>query len=171
MKHSIRLIAFLVMFACLLACMVACNKPNIDKKPTTNNTNNSTNNNSNNIENDTGVPMPPVREFGTDDDPYVYKALVRTGDHSVTEQEQHTIGNNGYACIDFWVDGEPTNAEDAIQYAVYLRNSRIEENYNCRIQQDSQQGDMTSQLRLAYLNDDKYDLTIILAKDPTWACC
>ena len=164
MKHSIRLIAFLVMFACLLACMVACNKPNIDKKPTTNNTNNSTNNNSNNIENDTGVPMPPVREFGTDDDPYVYKALVRTGDHSVTEQEQHTIGNNGFACIDFWVDENANTATDAIALAVYLRNSRIQENYKCRIVQDPQQGDMTSQLRLAYMNNDKYDLTIILAK-------
>ena len=107
--------------------------------------------------------IPPAVDLGSGDAPYVYKALVRTGDHSVTEEGQLTIGNNGYACIDFWVD-EDVYYNDAIAYAVYLRNSRIETNYNCRIVQIPQQGDMASQLRLAYMNDEKLDLTIILAK-------
>ena len=107
--------------------------------------------------------LPPSINLGSEDAPYVYKALVRTGDHSVTEQEQHTIGNNGFACIDFWV-GEDDYCNDAVSYATYLRNTQIEENYNCRIVQIPQQGDMGSQLRLAYLNDEKLDLTIVLAK-------
>ena len=168
MKRFVRLIAFLLMFACLLACMAACTNSNKGNtlNANNNNSNNSSNNNNKNpnLENNTGIPMPEIKEFGTTDDPYVYKALVRTGDPSVTEEEQHTIGNNGYACIDFWVEGEPTNTEDAIEYAVYLRNSRIETNYKCRIQQDKQQGEMTSQLSRAYMNGDGYDLTIILAK-------
>ena len=163
MKRSIRLITLLLAFACLLACMVACTKPDKDNKHNKPTTNNNHSNNSD-LENNTGIPMPEIRDFGSEGEPYVYNALVRTGDPSVSEQEQHTIGNNGYAAIDFWVEQEPANAEDAIAYAVYLRNSRIEQRYNCRIQQEPQSGEMTSQLSRAYLNDDKYDLTIILAK-------
>ena len=173
-KQLIAIVSSLVAVAILIpiiALIPQNNTDNSDKKPSQNNTtnnpiiNNNNNGNSNsNSENNSGIPMPEIKEFGTTDDPYVYKALVRTGDHSVTEGEQHTIGNNGFACIDFWVEGEPTNAEDAIEYAVYLRNSRIETNYKCRIQQDKQQGEMTSQLSRAYMNGDGYDLTIILAK-------
>ena len=76
---------------------------------------------------------------------------------------QLVIGNNGYACIDFWVD-EATSNNDAITYAVYLRNSQIEETYNCRIKQLEQKGDMTSQLKLYYMNDDGVDLTVIMAR-------
>ena len=171
MKHFVRFITLLLVFACLLACMVSCKTPANQNNSDLNNNSNSSNNSNKKpnkgnttTEDASGIPMPAIKEFGTTDDPYVYKALVRTGDHSVSEQEQHTIGNNGFACIDFWVDGEPTNAEDAIEYAVYLRNSRIETNYKCRIQQDRQQGEMTSQLSRAYMNGDGYDLTIILAK-------
>ena len=168
-KQLIAIIAAAVAVAILIPVIFLVPKNQIDnpdKKPNQNNTtnNNGTTNKNPNSENNSGIPMPAIRDFGAPGDPYVYKALVRTGDHSVTEAEQLTIGNNGYACIDFWVDGEPTNAEDAIQYAVYLRNSRIEETYNCRIQQDSQQGEMTAQLSRAYMNGDGYDLTIILAK-------
>lgn len=168
-KQLIAIIAAAVAIAILIPVIFLVPKNQIenpDKKPNQNNTtnNNGTTNKNPNSENNSGIPMPAIRDFGAPGEPYVYKALVRTGDHSVTEAEQLTIGNNGYACIDFWVDGEPTNAEDAIQYAVYLRNSRIEETYNCRIQQDSQQGEMTAQLSRAYMNGDGYDLTIILAK-------
>jgi len=160
MKHFVRLIAFILIFACLFACMVSCGNSNKGNKPTTNN--NNSNNNNNDIENDAGIPMPEIRDFGAPGEPYVYKALVRTGDHSVTEQEQHTIGNNGYAAIDFYTENQ--SSEDAIEYAVYLRNSRIQELYNVRIEQEAQQGDMTSQLSLAYMNNNEFDLAIILAK-------
>jgi hypothetical protein len=107
--------------------------------------------------------LPPPENFGTDDEPYKYRALVRTGDHTAPEDLQLAIGNNGYACIDFWVSEEGSQ-NDAISYAVYLRNSQIEENYNCRIQQIAQKGDMTSQLKLLYMDADRIDLTIILAR-------
>lgn len=115
------------------------------------------------------VVTPPVEEPDyempdkVDLEGYTYRALVRTGDSTAFEDLQLVIGNNGYACIDFWVD-EATSNNDAISYAVYLRNSQIEEDYNCRIKQLEQKGDMTSQLRLHYMNADYLDLTVILAR-------
>ena len=160
MKRFIRVIAFLLMSACLLACVVACGNSNKQDKP---NTNNNSNNN-NNLENDVGIPMPEIRDFGAGpDDPYVYKALVRTGDSSAgTENGNNPTGNPYYAAIDFYTPNK--DSKDVIEYAVYLRNSTIEQNYNVRIEQVPQSGDMTQQLRLAYMNGDEYDLTVILAK-------
>ena len=186
MKHSLRIIAMALMLACLFACMLSCNKSKgTEYKPvSTDNTDGNGNNNNNNgdgnidddddwdddddgdgWEDDTpDLQLPDPEDFGSPGNPYEYKALVRTGDSSVSLEEQQAIGNNGYAAIDFWVDEEESQNGDAISYAVYLRNSQIEATYNCRIKQDSQKGDMTQQLRVAYLNDDKYDLTIILAR-------
>jgi hypothetical protein len=187
MKHSVRLLAMLLAVCCLLACLLACNKQKDDyKKPVSDNpesseaTNNNNNNNKNpdnnnndnsevttpdngDVGDDPASLLPPPENFGTDDEPYKYRALVRTGDHTAPEDLQLAIGNNGYACIDFWVSEEGSQ-NDAISYAVYLRNSQIEETYNCRIQQIAQKGDMTSQLKLLYMDADRIDLTIILAR-------
>ena len=181
MKHSVRLIAMLLALCCLCVCLLACNKQNDNYKPvetnpesgdnggTDNNGGNSGNNNGNNAGNSGGeedtptVQLPAPKDFGSDGEPYKYRALVRTGDHSAPEDMQLAIGNNGYAAIDFWVS-EENSKTDAISYAVYLRNSQIEENFNCRIQQIAQKGDMTSQLKLLYMDADRIDLTIILAR-------
>lgn len=181
MKHSVRLIAMLLALCCLCVCLLACNKQNDNYKPvetnpesgdnggTGNNGGNSGNNNGNNAGNSGGeedtptVQLPAPKDFGSDGEPYKYRALVRTGDHSAPEDMQLAIGNNGYAAIDFWVS-EENSKTDAISYAVYLRNSQIEENFNCRIQQIAQKGDMTSQLKLLYMDADRIDLTIILAR-------
>ena len=181
MKHSVRLIAMLLALCCLCVCLLACNKQNDNYKPvetnpesgdnggTGNNGGNSGNNNGNNAGNSDGeedtptVQLPAPKDFGSDGEPYKYRALVRTGDHSAPEDMQLAIGNNGYAAIDFWVS-EENSKTDAISYAVYLRNSQIEENFNCRIQQIAQKGDMTSQLKLLYMDADRIDLTIILAR-------
>lgn len=181
MKHSVRLIAMLLALCCLCVCLLACNKQNDNYKPvetnpdsgdngaTGNNGGNSGNNNGNNSGNSGGeentptVQLPAPKDFGSDGEPYKYRALVRTGDHSAPEHMQLAIGNNGYAAIDFWVS-EENSKTDAISYAVYLRNSQIEENFNCRIQQIAQKGDMTSQLKLLYMDADRIDLTIILAR-------
>ena len=186
MKHSVRLLALLLALCCLLVCLLACNKqqPKDDYKkpvsttPESSENNNSDNGNSNNnnngnsdvttpgdgeVEDDPTALLPPAQNFGTDEEPYKYRALVRTGDHTAPEDMQLAIGNNGYACIDFWVSEEGSST-DAISYAVYLRNSQIEENYKCRIQQIAQKGDMTSQLKLLYMDADRIDLTIILAR-------
>ena len=159
MKHSVRLIALLLVFASLLACMMACGKRDDNKnKPNSNDNNNI-------LDDDANIPMPEIRDFGAPGEPYIYKALVRTGDPDVSEEEQIAgVGNNGYAAIDFWVDENADTATDAIALAVYLRNSQIETNFNCRIQQVSQSGEMTSQLRDYYMNGNKLDLAVILAK-------
>ena len=93
---------------------------------------------------------------------YVYKAYVR--DYAGDEhQAQVNNGNNDYRCIDFWVD-QADSENDAISYAVYHRNQQIEKDYNCKIRQISSDGSQIEHLIAAYVNGDRYDLTIILAK-------
>ncbi len=108
------------------------------------------------------IKLPEPTNFGSGDEPYKYQALIRTGDPTAGDL-QLTIGNNGYAAIDFWVD-KAESQTDAITYAVYTRNSSIEENFNVRISQIAQKGDMTSQLKLLFMNKETVDLTVILAK-------
>ncbi len=107
--------------------------------------------------------LPPLADFGSEGNPYIYKALVRTGVRDAGVNEQFQWGNNGFAAIDFWAT-EAGSYTDAISYAVYSRNSYIEETYNCRIQQIEQNGDMTEQLKRLSIDGEKIDLTIILAK-------
>ena len=154
MKHSLRLITLLLAFACVLVCFVSCNKSSgTEYKPvstdaTGGGNNNGDNSNDNNIYDDDwdddgddweddeetpDVSVPDIEDFGSNGKPYEYKALVRTGDSSVSLDEQISIGNNGYAAIDFWASEKDIQNGDAITYAVYLRNSLIEELYNCRI--------------------------------------
>ncbi len=108
-------------------------------------------------------PMPEIMDFGSDGQPYVYKALVRTGVNGASYDQMLVWGNNAYAAIDFWVD-EPASQADAISAAVYRRNDLIETNYNCRIEQVAQTGDMKQQLEDKYMTDEPLDLTIIMAK-------
>lgn len=93
---------------------------------------------------------------------YTYKAYVRmfAGD---SLDEQLANGNNTYKCIDFWVD-EDEREQDAISYAVYSRNSRIEADYNCKIRQVPSSGSQIEHLTNAYASGEGYDLTIISAK-------
>ena len=107
--------------------------------------------------------LPDVMEFGSEGAPYVYKALIRTGTAGATESQMQAWGNNYYAAIDFWAD-KAGSQSDAISYAVYSRNSKIEETYNVRIKQESQNQDMAQQLKLFYMNSEKLDLTVILAR-------
>ena len=185
MKHSMRLIAMLLMVACLLACLIACNQPDTHHKPvptdpeSTGDEGNGNGNGGGNGNTDGTTPpdgpgeettpgeelppIPPPEDFGVDGKPYTYKALIRTGTAGASIPEQIATGNNGYAAIDFWSSQEDSQ-NDAISYAVYSRNSRIEETYNVRIQQIAQNGDMTQQLKLFYMDSEKIDLTVILAK-------
>ena len=97
--------------------------------------------------------------------PYVYKAYVR--DFAGTSPDAHKAqvanGNNDYRCIDFWVQ-ESESDTDAISFAVYNRNKRIESDYNCSIRQVSSDGSQLEHLLAAYTNGDGYDLTIMTAK-------
>ena len=96
---------------------------------------------------------------------YTYKAYVRkfAGTDPDPFMAQINNGNNHYECIDFWVDEENSEA-DAISYAVYQRNKKIEEDYNCKIRQVSSEGSQIEHLLAAYMNGEGYDLTIITAK-------
>ena len=108
-------------------------------------------------------PLPDVMDFGSEGEPYTYKALVRTGVNGASYDQMLSWGNNAYAAIDFWVD-ETTSQQDALSAAVYVRNILIETLYNCRIVQEEQTGDMTQQLKDMYMNDETLDLTIIMSK-------
>ena len=107
---------------------------------------------------DAHIEMPELVDMNG----YVYKAYVRAhaGD-TLDEQIEH--GNNFYKCIDFWID-EANREQDAISFAVYNRNSRIESDYNCKIRQVASNGSQIEHLTSAYANGDGYDLTIISAR-------
>ena len=178
MKHSVRLIAMLLMLACLFACLVACNKPEEHHKPVSTNPDNGGYNQEETTPADDGgeegtpgndedeeelPPLPDPVDFGSEGTPYTYKALIRTGTAGATESQMQAWGNNYYRAIDFWVS-EAESETDAIRYAVYSRNAKIEDTYNVRIKQIDQNGDMTQQLKLLYMNTEKLDLTVILAR-------
>ena len=94
---------------------------------------------------------------------YTYRAYVRKYAGSDELDAQMSNGNNRFYCIDFWVD-EDEREQDAISYAVYQRNSKIEAEYNCKIRQVSSNGSQIEHLTASYANSDGYDLTIITAK-------
>ena len=94
---------------------------------------------------------------------YTYRAYVRKYAGSDTIDDQMANGNNRFFCIDFWVE-ENEREQDAISYAVYQRNSKIEADYNCKIRQVSSNGSQIEHLTASYANGDGYDLAIITAK-------
>lgn len=89
----------------------------------------------------------------TDLEGYTYKAYVR-GSES---------GNGAFLCEDFWVK---EFSEDPLQYAVYARNTDIENEYNCKIKQvDSKLESQYDEMKNFYLSDERYELGIVLAMD------
>ena len=108
---------------------------------------------------DADIVMPEIVDMKG----YTYKAYVRTNAGSDTLDDQLAHGNNRYQCIDFWID-EANREQDAISYAVYSRNSRIEADYNCKIRQVASNGSQLEHLATAYANGDGYDLTVMSAK-------
>lgn len=109
---------------------------------------------------DAGIDMPEIIDMGG----YTYKAYVRmfSGD-TLEDQWTGGNGNNLYKCIDFWVD-QANCQQDAVSYAVYSRNNRIENDYNCKIRQVASNGNQLEFLTTSYANLEKYDLAILSAK-------
>ena len=60
---------------------------------------------------------------------------------------------------DFWVEGP---SEDVLWFSVYQRNQAIEAKYNCKIRQFDSEGDQYIEMTRFYLNDEKYELAILL---------
>ena len=106
-----------------------------------------------------GIDWPDKIDMGG----YTYRAYVRKNAGSDTIDDQMANGNNRFYCIDFWVE-EDEREQDAISYAVYNRNSKIEAEYNCKIRQVPSNGSQIEHLTASYANGDGYDLTIISAK-------
>ncbi len=106
-----------------------------------------------------GIDWPDKIDMGG----YTYRAYVRKNAGSDTIDDQMANGNNRFYCIDFWVE-EDEREQDAISYAVYNRNSKIEAEYNCKIRQVPSNGSQIEHLTASYANGDGYDLTIITAK-------
>ena len=106
-----------------------------------------------------GIDWPDKIDMGG----YTYRAYVRKNAGSDTIDDQMANGNNRFYCIDFWVE-EDEREQDAISYAVYNRNSKIEAEYNCKIRQVPSNGSQIEHLTASYANGDGNDLTIISAK-------
>ena len=109
--------------------------------------------------------LPAQEDLSLDGEPYLYRAYVRSNYDSKNTMED---GNPAFYCEDFWV-GVATGASDALEYAVYARNSQIESTYNVQIRQVPQNGNMVGELLSFYQNGDQFDLTIILAKSAAQA--
>ena len=163
MKTITRVLILLLALCMVLPFMASCNDKN--------------NNNNNNkqttpsgqtpdtptgpVDPDANIIMPEVIDMGG----YTYKAYVRkyAGETPDAHKAQIANGNNRYECIDFWVD-ESTIDQDAISYAVFTRNNKIESTYNCKIRQVPSDSSQLEHLTVSYSNGDGYDLTIMTAK-------
>ena len=179
MKTVTKILICLLAFCMILPFMASCNKnnsnggvqyqtppPNDEQQttPASGEGNGNGNGNGGEVEETTTSPddlldMPEVVDMNG----YTYKAYVRKFAGSDTIDDQMANGNNRFFCIDFWVE-EENREQDAISYAVYSRNSKIEADYNCKIRQVSSDGSQIEHLTSAYANGDGYDLTIITAK-------
>jgi len=86
-------------------------------------------------------------------DGYVYKAYVRS----------KNTPNGSFACEDFWVQEA---SSDPLSFAVYQRNSDIEDEYDCKIKQyDSESESQYEEMKRFFQNDENYELAIVLAGD------
>ena len=92
---------------------------------------------------------------------YTYKAYVRS---NYSGGIAAFDGNPDFYCEDFWVDLNKGEPKDAISYSVYQRNQAIEHNYNVKIEQVPQSGNMASELLSFFMDGQKFELTIMLAK-------
>ena len=97
---------------------------------------------------------------------YTYKAYVRS---NYKGEIPAFDGNPDFYCEDFWVDPAAGEPEEVISYAVYHRNNKIQKDYNVKIAQVPQNGNMAKELAFFQNSGQKFDLTIILAKSAAQA--
>ncbi len=164
MKKLTKLVVLLMAMAMLVSCLAACGGDKTEETTTKDDQQQTTKPNDNNDNHTSNDGMPEVVDMrDPNGNEYVYRAYVRIhGGDSVDEQVQN--GNNIYKCVDFWSEEIDGASIDALSYAVYTRNQKIQDTYHCRIAQVPSNGNMYQHLNMAYENDEKYDLTIILAR-------
>ena len=165
MKKAVKILTLLLAVVMLVSCFAACNKNNANNNNNNNNNNNSNNNQSTegNGDTDPGYTVPDVVDL----DGYEYKAYVRS--NNPTGGDTMEDGNPSFYCEDFWIDATQGQPEDALASSVYKRNKQIEATYHCSIVQVSQTDNMVRELQAFYQNQDRFDLTIILAKSAAQA--
>ena len=153
MKATVRFLTLLLVVVMMVSCFAACNKNKGDTTTTAGGGDNTT------PAGGLGYEMPEKVNMNG----YTYKAYVRS--NATTGGDTMQDGNPNFYCEDFWVDTSPEAAppEDALSYAVYMRNKEIENDYNVKIRQVSQSINMVQELTNFYGNSETYDLTVILA--------
>ncbi len=170
MKNAVKLLTLLLALVMLVSCLAACNtgsNNNGNGNTTTPNTNEDAGgDNTDPDETDPDEPAYTVPEK-VDLQGYTYKAYVRS--NIPTGGDSMEDGNPSFFCEDFWIDPALGQPEDALAASVYKRNQEIEGTYNVKIVQVSQKANMVTELSNFYQNQERYDLTVILAKSAAQA--
>lgn len=175
MKKIAKLLILVLVVAMMIPAFAACNdkKPTHQAPPPSDGTTTAPNNGGNSgtgtgdqeTTTDPGnVPPPPEK---IDMNGYTYRAFVRSNNQ--TGGDPMEDGNPSFYCEDFWIDTTGGEPEDALSYAVYMRNKEIENDYNVKIRQEKNTINMVQELERFYQNSEKFDLTIILAKSAATA--
>lgn len=175
MKKIAKLLILVLVVAMMIPAFAACNdkKPTHQAPPPSDGTTTAPNNGGNSgtgtgdqeTTTDPGdVPPPPEK---IDMNGYTYRAFVRSNNQ--TGGDTMEDGNPSFYCEDFWIDTTAGEPEDALSYAVYMRNKEIENDYNVKIRQEKNTINMVQELERFYQNSEKFDLTIILAKSAATA--
>ena len=166
MKKIAKLLVLVLVVAMMVSAFAACNnnkKPTHQTPPPSDNTTTTpSGNGGGDGEVTTPDPNAPIMPDKVDMGGYTYKAYVRS--NAATGGSTLEDGNPSFYCEDFWIDTAGEEPEDALSYAVYMRNKEIESDYNVKIRQVSQTINMVQELDRFFQDGERFDLTIILAK-------
>ncbi len=173
MKKIAKLLILVLVVAMMIPAFAACNdkKPTHQTPPPSDGTTTAPNNGGNSgtgdqeTTTDPGNTPPPPEKI--DMNGYTYRAFVRSNNQ--TGGDTMEDGNPSFYCEDFWIDTTGGEPEDALSYAVYMRNKEIENDYNVKIRQEKNTINMVQELERFYQNSETFDLTIILAKSAATA--
>jgi hypothetical protein len=169
MKKIAKLLVMVLVVAMMASCFAACNdkKPTHQTPPPSDDVTTTPDGNGNVTETTTPDPSTPPPPQKVDMGGYTYRAYVRS--NAATGGSPMEDGNPSFYCEDFWIDTTGEEPEDALSYAVYMRNKAIENDYNVKIRQISQSINMVQELARFFQDGERFDLTIILAKSAATA--
>ena len=169
-KQLIAMIAAVVAVAVLVPVIVLLANGNNNDTPTKKppvSTQSTTPGNNNGGDVTTPDPNAPIMPDKVNMNGYTYRAFVRS--NNKTDGDSMEDGNPSFYCEDFWIDTTGSEPEDALSYAVYMRNKEIESDYNVKIRQVNHTINMVQEMARFYQNSEKFDLTVILAKSAATA--
>ena len=173
MKKIAKLLVLVLVIAMMVSTFAACNekKPTHQTPPPSDGDTTTPSSGGNGGDGETEVTTPdpnaPIMPDKVDMGGYTYKAFVRS--NATTGGSTLEDGNPSFYCEDFWIDTTGEEPEDALSYAVYMRNKEIENDYNVKIRQVSQSINMVQELERFFQDGERFDLTIILAKSAATA--